>query len=214
MKEICRFTERPATIVDGGRIKGHDVVWVNLCVEPMEPEEGSSDAYRSVSARLVLTSRSAEALVEAADAGFLALATDDEAEAILAFFGEADDVEAWRTLRRAQIEGYDRSDAVNSFTLHGQRMWLDKATRVGLVNSLSAERDAGLTTSTLWADGQPIELPIDDALAMLRTLELYALACYRATATLLATVAAAPTASSLRHLPLHTPYPPQLTFEE
>ena len=43
----------------------------------------------------------------------------------------------------AEITAYDTSDKVNSFILNGQIVWLDKATRVGLMNSTTIERDLG-----------------------------------------------------------------------
>ena len=35
----------------------------------------------------------------------------------------------------AAIEAYDTTPAVNGFILNGERVWLDKSTRVGLMNS-------------------------------------------------------------------------------
>ena len=43
----------------------------------------------------------------------------------------------------AEITAYDTSDKVNGFILNGQIVWLDKATRVGLMNSTTIERDLG-----------------------------------------------------------------------
>ena len=79
------------------------------------------------------------------------------------------------------ITKYDVSENVNVFELNGMRAWLDKATRVGLVNSLTIEKESGRTESTLFLNGIALVLPIDDALAMLETLELYAIDCYRQT---------------------------------
>ena len=43
----------------------------------------------------------------------------------------------------AEIASYDTSDKINGFMLNGQIVWLDKATRVGLMNSTTIERDLG-----------------------------------------------------------------------
>ena len=43
----------------------------------------------------------------------------------------------------AEITAYDTSDKVNGFMLNGLLVWLDKATRVGLMNSTTIERDLG-----------------------------------------------------------------------
>ena len=58
-----------------------------------------------------------------------------------------------------QIEAYDTSEAVNSFTLQGKQMWLPKETRVGLVNSITIEKNAGKETTTLWFDGENYARP-------------------------------------------------------
>lgn len=81
-----------------------------------------------------------------------------------------------------QITEYDQSEDVNSFTLQGKQMWLPKETRVGLVNSVTIEKNAGKETTVLWFGGEKYELPVDTALQMLSDLELYALECYNVTA--------------------------------
>lgn len=81
-----------------------------------------------------------------------------------------------------QITEYDQSEDVNSFTLQGKQMWLPKETRVGLVNSITIEKNAGKETTILWFGGEKYELPVDTALQMLSALELYALECYNVTA--------------------------------
>ena len=49
-------------------------------------------------------------------------------------------IEEVKSLKISQITEYDQSDAVNQFLLGGKRMWLDKDTRVGLVNSITIEQ--------------------------------------------------------------------------
>ena len=81
----------------------------------------------------------------------------------------------------ALIKDYDKSQGVNSFALNGQPAWLDKATRVGLVNSLTIEKAAGRAETKLWLNGVSYTLPIDMVLQMLVVLELYAKECYNVT---------------------------------
>lgn len=83
----------------------------------------------------------------------------------------------------AAIDRYDTSAAVNGFILAGQRIWLDKATRVGLANSIAIEEAAGRTQTTLWFGGVCYRLDIAMARRMLAAVELYALDCYNVTAT-------------------------------
>ena len=79
------------------------------------------------------------------------------------------------------IKDYDKSDSVNCFYCNGKSAWLDKATRVGLVNSLNMEKAAGRENTQLWLNGESIDLKVDDALQMMVVLELYAKDCYSVT---------------------------------
>ena len=76
---------------------------------------------------------------------------------------------------------YDNSAEVNSFYLNGRRAWLDKATRVGLVNSLTIQKNAGLTDTILWLDKISINVNIEKALTLLAAIEIYAIDCYNNT---------------------------------
>ena len=98
----------------------------------------------------------------------------------VSFFDNALDVIKEEAIE--QITEYDQSEDVNSFTLQGKQMWLPKETRVGLVNSITIEKNAGKKTTILWFGGEKYELPVDTALQMLSALELYALECYNVTA--------------------------------
>lgn len=81
-----------------------------------------------------------------------------------------------------EIEEYDSSPAVNGFVLNGQRVWLDKATRVGLMNSTTIARAMGQAKTTLWLGEMKIEVECDKAIQLLSALEMYALQCFNVTA--------------------------------
>lgn len=81
-----------------------------------------------------------------------------------------------------QIEAYDTSSAVNSFVLNGAVVWLDKATRVGLMNSTTIAKAMGQATTTLWLGGTKLEVACDKAIQLLSALEMYALECFNVTA--------------------------------
>ena len=80
------------------------------------------------------------------------------------------------------IDTYDASMDVNSFFLNGLQVWLDKSTRVGLMNSLNIEKTSGKETSTLWFGNIKLDINTEAAIQMLSALELYALKCYNKTA--------------------------------
>ena len=112
----------------------------------------------------------------------------------------------------SKIESHDRSSAVNSFTLGGRSMWLDKETRVGLVNSIGMEQAAGKETTVLWYDGQRYVIPIPLALQMLSCLELYALECYNVTQEHISAVLALETREEVEGYDYTSGYPDKLVF--
>ena len=83
----------------------------------------------------------------------------------------------------AEIAAYDTSDKVNGFILNGQIVWLNKATRVGLMNSTTIERDLGQETTELWLGEHNLIIKCDLAIQLLQQLEVYALKCFNVTAT-------------------------------
>lgn len=82
-----------------------------------------------------------------------------------------------------EIDTYDLSSAVNGFMLNGLLVWLDKATRVGLMNSTTIAKAAGQETTTLWLKGVKLVVGCDMAIQLLSALEMYALECFNVTAS-------------------------------
>ena len=83
----------------------------------------------------------------------------------------------------AEITAYDTSSSVNGFILNGLLVWLDKATRVGLMNSTTIAKAAGQKTTTLWLGGLKLVVDCDKAIQLLSALEMYALECFNVTAS-------------------------------
>lgn len=83
----------------------------------------------------------------------------------------------------AEITAYDTSSSVNGFMLNGLLVWLDKATRVGLMNSTNIAKAAGRQTTTLWLKGIKLVVDCDKAIQLLSALEMYALECFNVTAS-------------------------------
>ena len=83
----------------------------------------------------------------------------------------------------AEIAAYDTSSSVNGFMLNGLLVWLDKATRVGLMNSTTIAKAAGKQTTTLWLGGLKLVVDCDKAIQLLSALEMYALECFNVTAS-------------------------------
>ena len=120
--------------------------------------------------------------------------------------------------RRAQsgklheIENYDTSPKVNSFFMQGQPMWLDKATRAGLMLRFQAEQSMGVTETTLWYDGVMYTLPLESAFGMLMALEVYASRCYDNTQRHLANVKTLESIEEVESYDYRAGYPQKLEF--
>ena len=115
-------------------------------------------------------------------------ATFDETKVRTAFsqFSEKLDalkLEEAKAEKIAEITDYDTSDKVNGFILNGMLVWLDKATRVGLMNSTTIAKAAGQQTTTLWLGGAKLVVGCDKAIQLLSALEMYALECFNVTAS-------------------------------
>ena len=83
----------------------------------------------------------------------------------------------------AEIAAYDTSSSVNGFVLNGLLVWLDKATRVGLMNSTTIAKASGQETTILWLGGMKLVVDCDKAIQLLSALEMYALDCFNVTAS-------------------------------
>lgn len=129
--------------------------------------------------------------------------------------------EEWRerckaTLEKAKKEklaailAYDTSSDVNGFMLNGNKVWLDKETRVGLMNSTQITRDMGQDTTTLWFDGYKLEVRCDMAIMLLSSLEMYALECFNVTAAHKKAVSELTTIEEVEAYDYKTGYPKQL----
>lgn len=121
-------------------------------------------------------------------------------------------IEDLKSQKIDEITAYDTSSNVNGFILDREEVWLDKATRVGLMNSTQIEKAAGKETTTLWFEGKSYTLPCDTAIQMLSALELYALDCYNTTAQHKANVEALTTKEEVEAYDYTTGYPSKLNL--
>lgn len=113
----------------------------------------------------------------------------------------------------AEIEAYDTSSNVNGFVLNGMTVWLDKATRVGLMNSTTIAKAAGQQTTTLWLGDVKLEVDCDKAIQLLSALEMYALECFNVTAAHKAAVAELKTIKEVEAFDVTADYPKQLEMK-
>lgn len=111
-----------------------------------------------------------------------------------------------------EIIRYDSSKEVNEFYIQGIPVWLDKATRAGLMLRFNSELALKKDTTTLWYEGQSFTLPLNDAMAMLYALEVYASECYDNTQLHLSNVDKLETLEELKEYDYRGGYPEKLNF--
>lgn len=128
-----------------------------------------------------------------------------------------------RTLEQAKqeklwaIEGYDRSDAVNGFTIQlgGQEIetWIDRETRADYKNSLDAAELLGRKEVTPVFNGVPVTIPVQTAKLALAQIQIYANQCYNVTEQHKAAVNALETIEAVDAYDYMQGYPPRQIFE-
>lgn len=126
---------------------------------------------------------------------------------------EGKTLEEAKEMLLAEIDAYDKSSAVNGFVLNGAVVWLDKATRVGLMNSTSITKAMGQPTTTLWLGESKMEVPCDTAIQLLSALEMYALECFNVTAAHKVAVSELNSIEEVETYDITAGYPAQLRME-
>lgn len=87
-----------------------------------------------------------------------------------------------KELKNDEITKYDTSSNVNVFSLNGVDAWLDRDTRVSLMNSTTIAKNMGQENTILWLGTVKIVVKCDQAIQLLSALEMYALSCFNKTA--------------------------------
>lgn len=122
-------------------------------------------------------------------------------------------IEEIRSQKLAELRMYDASEEVNHFSINGVPGWLNKNTRVGLMNSINIEKKVGREVTNIWLDDTLFVLSIEKAIDMLHQVELYALACYDTTQRHIKTINQLQTKEEIESYDFRTGYPAKLSFE-
>lgn len=112
----------------------------------------------------------------------------------------------------AEIDVYDNSDAVNSFTFNGITLWFSSETRAGFKNSIESASLLGETTISIPTTAGVINLPLNDAKIMLAKIQRYADACYLVTMQHKQEVAKLTNITDVEAYDITKGYPDKLTF--
>ena len=114
--------------------------------------------------------------------------------------------------KKQEITNYDSSNDVNEFYVSEMPMWLDKATRTGLMLRFNAEIAMGKEETSLWYGNISVPLQLTSAIQMLYALEVYASSCYDVTQSHIAAVEALETIEEVEAYEFTTGYPEKLRF--
>lgn len=134
--------------------------------------------------------------------------------------GKEDNIEEVKALalpdikeyRIKQIDDYDKSDNVNSFTIGGQAMWLTVDERQQLATQISANKAIGRETMTKWFGGHEFTFPISSWEQMLVALEIYCGDALNVTESHKAAVEALDDADEVIAYDITKGYPEKLVF--
>ena len=111
-----------------------------------------------------------------------------------------------------EIEAYDTSSSVNSFTISGQEMWLNVEERQQLATQISANEAIGRESMTRWFNGVSFTFPIAQWKQMLVALEVYAGDALNVTEAHKAAVNALTTVADVEAYDYTANYPEKLSF--
>lgn len=109
---------------------------------------------------------------------------------------------------KSKIEQYDSSEEVNSFLINGNKFWLDKATRVGLMHLANCSKD----NIQLVLGDKILTIPVDKAKDFLAQLEVYAGQCYLQTQKHLLAIKELKTIEDIINYDYTKGYPEKITF--
>jgi hypothetical protein len=112
----------------------------------------------------------------------------------------------------AELEVYDQSDAVDSFTINGNTMWLTVEERQQIATQISANEAVGRADMTRWFNGISYTFPLATWKQMLVALEVYAGDAINVTEAHKAAINALTTVEDVEQYDLTTGYPTKPSF--
>lgn len=118
-----------------------------------------------------------------------------------------------KAAKMVEIERYDHSEAVNSFSIAGRPMWLGFEERARLLNQVQSYRKAGRTIMEKYYGGQPFTFPVDLWEQMLAKLEVYAGDALNVTERHKAEIQALESVEEVEAYDITEGYPPLLTLD-
>lgn len=121
-------------------------------------------------------------------------------------------IEQARQNKLNDLDIYDNSSEVNSFSVNDKDMWLDAATRQQLRISLDAMQAIGRETVTKWFDGEQYTYPTSVWYQMLAAVEVYAADALNVTESHRAAIKALTELDDINNYDFTVGYPQKLNF--
>lgn len=112
----------------------------------------------------------------------------------------------------AELDSYDSSEAVNSFTLGNQTMWLTRDERTQIDESINAYKKKGETYMTKYFGGMPYTFPLTLWETMLNELIVYASEALNVTEAHKAAINALESVEEVEAYDFTISYPEKLSF--
>ena len=112
-----------------------------------------------------------------------------------------------------EINEYDTSDQVNSFTINGISGWIDRNTRVALLHAIDVVEQSGGNEYTVWFNEVPMTLPINVIKQFLNALELYAIGAFNVTNRHIMNVKKLETLEEVENYDFTRGYPEKVSIE-
>lgn len=126
---------------------------------------------------------------------------------------EINEVEEARINKLNALKTYDKSNAVNEFTLNGTATWIELELRKSVAHDLNVLKAKGIENYTFWNGSTPISLPVSVFESILNDVELYALECFNVTASHKANIEKLETIDDINAYDFTVGYPDKLIFE-
>ena len=123
-------------------------------------------------------------------------------------------LEQVRNNKLSQIDSYNNSPEVNTFTIGGSEMWLSVVERQQIATQISANEAMGRETMTKWYNGIEFTFPLSQWKQMLVALEVYAGDALNVTEAHKAAVKALTTIEEIEAYDITAGYPEKINFDE
>lgn len=125
---------------------------------------------------------------------------------------EKEKLQIAKNIKIAEINAYDTSNAVNSFTYKGVNMWLSREDRIVLKDRFERERSAVVETTNLYYGGQAISITPTEGVELINAISTYADACFDNTQKNIAKVNAAASIEEVEAIDITAGYPDKLVL--